>query len=127
MSPAVARVLDGVLRRVRDVLGTGITPPEDPREARLLPGAAPATIEETLIALALAGPGRLRVDALVATVSTPLYREELRQGGGAVDLSLLGPRIFAPLVVSTLEGGDGRLWRLSTAAPTNERGGAGGW
>jgi hypothetical protein len=118
MSPTMTRVLNGALQRVLDVFAPDTVANADPREARLRPGAiaAPKTTEERLIVEALAGAGRLTVDALVATVSDALYREELSEGGHDTDLSLLGAGVFVPDVLHALEAGDGRLWTLSVAA-----------
>ena len=89
----------------------------DAREARLLPGATPATPEERLIADTLAGAERIDVDAVVDAVSASLYRQELQDGGSAAELSLLGSRVFVPDVLRALEAGDGRLWILSAGRP----------
>lgn len=115
MSPTITRAINHAVRRALHVLRAADVGDSNPSEACLLTGgsAAPTTLEERLIVEALAGPGRLRVDALVPLVAAVLYREELRHGGSAADLGLFGARVFVPDVLRALEAGNGRLWTIS--------------
>jgi hypothetical protein len=122
LSSTDTRVLNGTLRRVRDVFGAAEVAQHDPREVRLLPGAlaAATTAEEALVLAILAPTGRLPVDALVGAAATAFYDEELRQGGSDAELSLLGSDVFVPEVVRTLQAGDDRLWTLLLPAEAPE-------
>jgi len=104
----MVRVLRDWLVRLRGSRGA-----TDRRKARLLAGARPVTPEECLIVDVLATRGRLAVDALVSAVAAALYREELAEGAGAVDVGFLSAQAFVPDVKRTLEHGEGRLWTIS--------------
>ena len=56
--------------------------------------------------------GEAPFDALVAHVAAELYREEIRHGAWAVDLGLLGSRLFVPDVVRSLDRYNGVLWEI---------------
>jgi hypothetical protein len=41
-----------------------------------------------------------------------LYRHELRYGGWAVDVGLLGSSVFVADALQELQAGDGDLWKI---------------
>jgi hypothetical protein len=114
---AITRVVTSV-RRGLDALRTGSRRDDDPREVRLLAGAAtlPAALEYRLIVEALADREQLPIGALIDRVAVAVYRETLQEDGSAADLGVFGPRIFAPDIRHILEAGNGRLWTISSPA-----------
>ena len=71
----------------------------------------PATVVERRLAAALSG-GPISLASLVERVSAGLYREELREGAGSLDLGLFGSRLFNRDVVKELHAANGILWEI---------------
>ncbi len=74
--------------------------------------ARPTTRIERASLAVLSETGETSFDALVARVAAELYREEIRRGAWAVDLGLLGSRLFVTDVVRSLDRYNGLLWEL---------------
>lgn len=72
----------------------------------------PETRVEQLAVSALAAKGAIPLDTLAERVASELYREELRNGAGVLDLGLFGSRFFTRDVVRELKAGDGILWEI---------------
>jgi hypothetical protein len=49
---------------------------------------------------------------LAEQLAESLYRDELRHGGWAVDIGLLGSRLFVADALQQLQAGDGDLWKI---------------
>lgn len=74
--------------------------------------ARPATRIERASLAVLSESSEASFEALVARVAAELYREEIRRGAWAVDLGLLGSRLFVPDVVRSLDRYNGVLWEI---------------
>ena len=83
--------------------------------------ARPAMRIERASLAVLSESGEASFDALVARVADELYREEIRHGAWAVDLGLLGSKLFFPDVVRSLDRYNGVLWEI-VPDPENEDG-----
>jgi hypothetical protein len=80
---------------------------------RLLQGSRrPETRVEQLAVTLLASKGAIALDALAERVASELYREELRNGAGVLDIGLFGSRFFTRDVVRELKAGDGIMWEI---------------
>ncbi len=86
----------------------------DRRDVRLLdePVRAPVTAVERLAVATLREEGAMVVRTLAERVAAPLYRAELRQGAGVLDLGLFGWRLFVREVTHALESADRILWTI---------------
>jgi hypothetical protein len=83
------------------------------RIVRLARGSRPpGTPVEQLAVSVLVSKGAISLDALAERVASELYREELRQGAGVLDIGLFGSRFFTRDVICELEAGDGILWEI---------------
>lgn len=74
--------------------------------------ARPTTRIERASLAVLSETGEASFDTLVTRVTAELYREEIRRGAWAVDLGLLGSRLFVPDVVRSLDRYNGVLWEI---------------
>ena len=92
----------------------GLAGAEHATAVRLLaePARAPETPIEHVLVNTLAVTGPLAPAALVSLAARALYRQELAQGGGLVDLGLLGEGLFVPDVTRALEAAHGVLWQI---------------
>jgi hypothetical protein len=88
-------------RRVR-LLGTPLRPPATPAE------------RHAVARLAREGPTPL--SQLVDLVARDLYREELRHGGGAAEIGLLGSTLFLSDARQAVEAADCMLWTIEPAS-----------
>jgi hypothetical protein len=102
--------------RVKEALLSLLPRRNSPREniiIRLAQGSRqPATRVEQLALSVLASQGAIPLDTLAERVASELYREELRNGAGVLDIGLFGSRVFTSDVVRELEAGDGVLWEI---------------
>jgi hypothetical protein len=80
----------------------------------------PANDAERLVKEIVDGGAVVDFEWLVERISDILYRAELRQGGGAVDIGIWGPAIFSQEAVRVLSG-----VRLEFAYPVGDEGAAG--
>ena len=76
------------------------------------PARPPATAIERAILGVLSESGEAPSEILVTRVAAELYREEIRHGAWAVDLGLLGSRLFVPDVVRSLDRYNRVLWEI---------------
>jgi hypothetical protein len=76
------------------------------------PRRRPETTIEQRLAARLKETGPMSVSALVTGVAADLYRDELRNGAGVLDIGLFGSRLFSADVIHELRAGDGILWRI---------------
>ena len=83
--------------------------------------ARPTTRIERASLAVLSESGEAPFDTLVTRVAAELYREEIRRGAWAVDLGLLGSRLFIPDVVRSLDRHNGVLWEI-VPDPENQDG-----
>ena len=80
---------------------------------RLIQGSRqPETSVEQLAVSVLASNGAMPLHTLAEHVAAQLYREELRNGAGVLDIGLFGSRFFTSDVVGELKAGDGILWEI---------------
>ena len=84
------------------------------KSVRLLEPARrpPATPVEHQVAAWLEAESVIPFDELVQRVAAKLYAEELRHGAAALDIGLLGSRLFAGEIVAEVEAADGILWEI---------------
>jgi hypothetical protein len=81
----------------------------------LRPPATP--LEHRLISI-LKKAGPVSYENLVKTVADELYAEELRKGGGLLDIGLFGGRLFNGDVIQELKAADGTLWEIKPERDT---------
>jgi hypothetical protein len=55
---------------------------------------------------------QIPLSELAEQLAESLYRDELRHGGWAVDLGLLGSNVFVADALQELQAGDGGLWTI---------------
>jgi len=79
---------------------------------------APRTPIETQIVSILASEGATSYESLVQRLADELYRKELLQGGGTLDIGLFGSRLFDRDVVAVLKSADGILWEINGGPTT---------
>ena len=77
------------------------------------PRRSPATPIERRLASALKEAGAISAADLVKRTAADLYEAELRSGAAAVDIGLLGERLFDRDIVRELYAGDGILWDIT--------------
>jgi len=75
-------------------------------------GAAETPIETQIVSI-LAGEGATTYVSLVQRVTDEIYREELRQGGGTLDIGQFGSRLFDRDVARALKSANGVLWEIT--------------
>jgi hypothetical protein len=73
---------------------------------------------ETEIVSILAREGATSYESLVQRLADELYRKELLQGGGTLDIGLFGSRLFDRDVVAVLKSADGILWEINGGPTT---------
>jgi hypothetical protein len=76
------------------------------------PRRLPATPIEQQLASALKATGSISLVSLVKRVAAELYNDELRQGAGALDIGLIGDRLFNRDIIRELYSGNGILWEI---------------
>ena len=82
-------------------------------EVKLITEGAPVLSDEVVAILSLLRrTGRMRRDLLVHDAAESLYRKEIARGGAAVDLGLLGPRVFVAPIQSAIDAGRGQWWEV---------------
>jgi hypothetical protein len=79
---------------------------ESPRRLTTTP------IEQRLVSV-LKEAGPVTVASLVKRVAAQLYTDELRRGGGFLDIGLIGDRLFNRDIVQELNEGNGMLWEIT--------------
>ena len=82
-----------------------VRPLEPPRRSPVTP------IERRLVS-ALKEAGTMSAANLVKRTAADLYEDELRSGAAAVDIGLLGERLFDRDIMRELYAGDGILWDI---------------
>ena len=73
---------------------------------------SPQTRVEQIAAAILSDKDHIPLIELAEQLAERLYRDELRYGGWAVDVGLLGSSAFVADVLQELQAGDGDLWRI---------------
>jgi hypothetical protein len=77
------------------------------------PRRSPVTPIERRLASALKETGTISATELVKRTAADLYEGELRSGAAAVDIGLLGERLFDRDIIRELYAGDGILWDIT--------------
>jgi hypothetical protein len=87
---------------------------DDARRVKRLeqPLRAPDTRVEKRVFTALANEGSLSLDAVIDRVADELYRDELRHGGWAAEIGVIGSGAFRADVERVVERGAGVLWLI---------------
>ena len=67
---------------------------------------------EGIAAAMLSRNQQIPLGELAEQLAESLYRDELRHGGWAVDVGLLGSSVFVADVLQQLQAGDGDLWKI---------------
>jgi hypothetical protein len=80
------------------------------------PGRAPSNQLEHLIVSILKAKGAVPFRSLVRQAAADLYREEMRNGAGVLDIGLFGGSLFAGEVAGEVKAGDGVLWQIDKPA-----------
>jgi hypothetical protein len=80
---------------------------------RTLLARAPSTIIEARVVALLESDAMMPFDRLVRLVAAGLCHDELRRGAAALDIGLLGSRLFDQEVTGVLEAADGVLWDVT--------------
>ena len=116
-----SKIVRRIVHRALDLFGAAS--PMDHRQVRLLPNTSrpPATPEECLIVRELDGAEPRAFDAVVTRVSRALYQEQLKEGGWATDIGVMGPGLSAGEIAAVLEAGNGHLWTITPQAPERTR------
>lgn len=84
--------------------------PTGSRNVRLVDSNCSAETRAGQITLArLSGKEEVPLRELAERLAEKLYRDELRHGGWAVDLGLLGPKVFSGAALHEIEAGNGVL------------------
>jgi hypothetical protein len=73
---------------------------------------SPRTQVERIAAALLSNKRQIPLSELAEQLAESLYRDELRHGGWAVDLGLLGSSVFVADALQELQAGDGDLWKI---------------
>jgi hypothetical protein len=76
------------------------------------PARAPSNQLEHLIVSILRAKGTVPFDSLVRQAAAELYREEMRNGAGVLDIGLFGSSLFAGEVAAEVRARDGVLWQI---------------
>jgi hypothetical protein len=74
---------------------------------------SPQTRVEHIAAAMLSHKDQIPLSELVEQLAETLYRDELRYGGWAVDVGLVGSSVFVADALQELRAGDGDLWKIS--------------
>jgi len=72
----------------------------------------PATLAERQAAALLTREGPMPLSRLVDRVARDLYREELRHGGGAAEIGLIGSTLFLSDARQAVDAADHVLWTI---------------
>jgi hypothetical protein len=92
------------------------------------PLRAPTTDVERRVLAALAHHGPLPLQALVDRIAGELYRDELRHGGWALEIGLIGSALFRSDVQRAVEDATDILWVIEgPSAPGTPLSGLAGW
>ena len=73
---------------------------------------SPQTRVEQVAAAMLSHKDQIPLSELAEQLAESLYRDELRYGGWAVDVGLLGSSVFIADALQELQAGDGDLWKI---------------
>jgi hypothetical protein len=73
---------------------------------------SPRTQVERIAAAMLSHNQQIPLSELAEQLAESLYRDELRHGGWAVDVGLLGSSVFVADILQQLQAGDGDLWKI---------------
>ena len=108
----------GVMRLIANALGAKpeakSTMPN--RKVRLTSSnRAPQTRVEQIAAAMLSDKDSVCLSELAEQLAETLYRDELRYGGWAIDVGLLGSSMFVADTLQELSAGDGDLWKIVEA------------
>ena len=76
---------------------------------------SPQTRVELIAAAMLSDKDLIPLSELAEQLAESLYRDELRYGGWAVDVGLLGSSMFVADALQELRAGDGDLWKIVEA------------
>jgi hypothetical protein len=76
---------------------------------------SPQTRVEQIAAAMLSDKDLIPLSELAEQLAESLYRDELRYGGWAVDVGLLGSGMFVADALQELRAGDGDLWKIVEA------------
>jgi hypothetical protein len=68
----------------------------------------------------LSDKDQIPLSELAEQLAESLYRDELRYGGWAVDVGLLGSSVFVADALQELQAGDGDLWKIVETEKNNE-------
>lgn len=77
------------------------------------PRRCPSTPIERRLASALKEAGPISAANLVKRTAADLYEDELRTGAAALDIGLLGERLFDRDIIRELYAGDAILWDIT--------------
>lgn len=80
------------------------------------PARAPSNQLEHLIVSILRTKGAVPFDSLVKQAAAELYREEMRNGAGVLDIGLFGSSLFSAEVAGEVKARDGELWQIDKPA-----------
>jgi hypothetical protein len=73
---------------------------------------SPQTRVEQVAAAMLSDKDLIPLSELAEQLAESLYRDELRYGGWAIDVGLLGSSVFVADALQELQAGDGDLWKI---------------
>lgn len=73
---------------------------------------APITPVERLAVAILQRDGETPLGRLLERLASEIYRQELREGAGLLDIGLFGPKLFRSDIAAELKAGENRLWRI---------------
>jgi hypothetical protein len=72
----------------------------------------PRTQAKRIAAAMLTYNQQIPLSEVAEQLAESLYRDELRHGGWAVDIGLLGSSVFVADALQQLQTGDGDLWKI---------------
>jgi hypothetical protein len=100
---------------------TGRLQSRDARRVKRLeqPLRTPDTRAEKRVLTALANEGSLSLDAVIDRVADELYRDELRHGGWAAEIGVIGSGASRADVERVVRQGAGVLWLIESRAGEN--------
>jgi hypothetical protein len=76
------------------------------------PMRVPETLIEAQIVALLNKTGKMSYEQLVQQAAVELYRRELRHGAAAIDIGIVGSRLFHHDVIKTILAANGVLWNV---------------
>jgi hypothetical protein len=117
-SSSVERTMAGVMRLIAKAFGAKRQDKSSMtnRTVRLTnSNRSPQTRVEQVAAAMLSDKDQIPLSELAEQLAESLYRDELRYGGWAVDVGLLGSSVFVADALQELQAGDGDLWKIVEA------------